>query len=81
MIRVYKNTDLNFPIHKIVEVKDGNSLIVRFFTTNEYNYILGKIAISDSIITLLTTLFYFGILQYFLKGQTIGKKILKLNIN
>ena len=39
MIRVYKNTDLNFPIHKIVEVKDGNSLIVRFFTTNEYNYI------------------------------------------
>ena len=47
---------------------------------NDYNYILGKIAISDSIITILTTLLYFGIIQYLLKGQTIGKKILKLQV-
>lgn len=47
---------------------------------NKYNYILGKIAISDSIITILTTLLYFGILQYLLKGQTIGKKLLKLQV-
>lgn len=48
--------------------------------TNDYNYILGKIAISDSIITLVTTLLYFGILQYFLKGQTVGKRLLKLKV-
>lgn len=48
--------------------------------TNEYNYKLGKIAISDTIITLVCTLLYFGIIQYFLKGQTIGKKILKLKV-
>lgn len=46
----------------------------------KYNYILGKISISESIITLVVTLLYFGILQYYLKGQTIGKKILKLKV-
>ena len=48
--------------------------------TNEYNYKLGKITISDTIITLVCTLLYFGVFQYFLKGQTIGKKILKLKV-
>ena len=47
---------------------------------NKYNYILGKIAISDSIITILVTLLYFGVLQYFTKGQTIGKKLLHLQV-
>lgn len=47
---------------------------------NNYNYILGKISISDTIITLVCTLLYFGVLQYLLKGQTIGKKILKLKV-
>jgi len=47
---------------------------------NDYTYILGKIAISDSIIILICTLIYFGIIQYFLDGQTIGKKLLKIKI-
>ena len=47
---------------------------------NDYTYILGKIAISDSIIILICTLLYFGVIQYFLNGQTIGKKILKLKV-
>lgn len=46
----------------------------------DYIYILNKKGISNSIITLICTLLYFGILQYFLKGQTIGKKILKLKV-
>ena len=45
-----------------------------------YIYILNKKSISNTIITLVTTLLYFGILQYILKGQTIGKKIMKLKI-
>ncbi len=48
--------------------------------TNDYNYILGKIAISDSLITIITTLLYFGVIQYFLKGQTVGKKLLNLQV-
>ena len=44
----------------------------------DYTYILGKEGISNSIITLVCTLLYFGVAQYFLKGQTVGKKLLKL---
>lgn len=47
---------------------------------SDYVYILSKEGVSNSIITLICTLLYFGILQYILKGQTIGKKILKLQV-
>lgn len=47
---------------------------------NDYVYILGKQGVSNSIITLVCTLLYFGVIQYFLKGQTIGKKLLKLKV-
>ena len=46
----------------------------------DYTYILGKEGVSNSIITLVCTLLYFGVIQYFLKGQTIGKKLLKLKV-
>lgn len=49
-------------------------------TAEEYVYILNKKGISNSIITLVCTLLYFGIFQYLLKGQTIGKKLFKLKI-
>lgn len=45
-----------------------------------YIYLLNKKGIPNSIITLVCTLLYFGIFQYFLKGQTIGKKLLKLKV-
>jgi len=46
----------------------------------DYVYILSKEGISNSIITLVCTLLYFGVIQYFLKGQTIGKRLLKLKV-
>lgn len=46
----------------------------------DYVYILNKEGIYNSIITLVCTLLYFGIIQYLLKGQTIGKKLLKLKV-
>ena len=46
----------------------------------DYIYILGTKSIVNSVITLVCTLLYFGILQYFLKGQTLGKKLLKLRV-
>ena len=46
----------------------------------DYIYILGKKGSTNSIVTLVCTLLYFGILQYVLKGQTIGKKLLKLRV-
>lgn len=46
----------------------------------DYIYLLNKCSITNTIITLVCTLLYFGVLQYFLKGQTIGKKILKIQV-
>lgn len=47
---------------------------------NNYTYKLNKLGSFNSIITLTCTLLYFGLFQYLLKGQTIGKKILKLKV-
>lgn len=49
-------------------------------TATDYNYRLQKLGIYNSIITISTTFIYFGIVEYFLKGQTIGKKLLHLKI-
>lgn len=46
----------------------------------DYVYILNKESIPNTIITLLCTLLYFSIIQYFLKGQTVGKKLFKLKV-
>ena len=46
----------------------------------DYVYRLNKAGVSNSIITIVCTLLYFGVLQYFLKGQTIGKKIFKIKV-
>lgn len=48
--------------------------------TGEYSYILSKYGIYNTVITLVCTLLYFGVIQYFLKGQTIGKKLLRLKV-
>lgn len=48
--------------------------------SEDYAYLLNKKGAFNSIITLVITLLYFGVLQYFLKGQTIGKKIVKLKV-
>lgn len=47
---------------------------------NDYIYILNKKGVFSSIITLICTILYFGILQYVFKGQTIGKKLFKLKV-
>lgn len=49
-------------------------------TSSDFNYKLQKLGIFNSIITLTITLLYFGVLQYLLKGQTIGKKILNIKV-
>lgn len=49
-------------------------------TAKDYVYLLNKAGISNSIITVVCTILYFGVLQYLLKGQTIGKKLFKLKV-
>ncbi|MEG1505892.1 MAG: RDD family protein [Bacilli bacterium] len=46
----------------------------------DINYELGRSNIINGTITVLSLVLYFGVFQFFFKGQTIGKKILKLKI-
>ena len=64
------------------EITKQKEKITTYYTEKaaDYIYKMQKMSISNSIITLSVTLLYFGILQFFLKGQTLGKKILKLRI-
>lgn len=49
-------------------------------TAKEYVYLLNKDSVMHTIITLTFTLIYFGIIQYILKGKTIGKILFKLQV-
>ena len=46
----------------------------------DYVYLLNKNNKVNRIATLVLTLLYFGILQFLLKGQTIGKRLLKIKV-
>lgn len=53
MKRIYKNTDLNFPINVLPEMTSANTLTIRFFTRKETNFIEKKNAdITDNHILL-----------------------------
>ena len=47
---------------------------------NDYAYQINKYNIAQSIIGVILYILYFGVLQYVLKGQTLGKKLLKIKV-
>lgn len=47
---------------------------------NDYAYQINKYNIVQSIIGVILYILYFGVLQYVLKGQTLGKKLFKLKV-
>ena len=47
---------------------------------NDYAYQINKYNIAQSIIGVILYILYFGLLQYVLKGQTLGKKLFKLKV-
>ena len=46
----------------------------------DYNYKLIKLSVIPTTISILAILLYFVVIQYYLNGQTIGKKIMKLRV-
>ncbi len=48
--------------------------------SNDVVYTMNKESVDVTIVTLVLTISYFVVLQYFLNGQTIGKKVMKLQI-
>lgn len=47
---------------------------------SEINYSLSKETVAESIVTLVITITYFVVFTYFMNGETIGKKIMKIKI-
>ena len=59
---------------KKIEQKDYEKQMI------DLNYRLSKENVYTGIITVSSLVVYFGIVQWILKGQTVGKKILKLKV-
>lgn len=53
---------------------------LRSSVANNYIYKINKLNYTQLIISLVVYILYFGILQYYLKGQTIFKRIFKLKV-
>lgn len=49
-------------------------------TKNNVSYEINKCNVSQSIIGIVLYILYFGVFQYFMKGQTLGKKLFKLKV-
>lgn len=46
----------------------------------DYAYKLAKLTVIQKIISILCILMYFVVIQYYLNGQTLGKKLVKLQV-
>lgn len=46
----------------------------------DYSYRLSKLSIIQTIISVLCILMYFVVIEYYLNGKTLGKKLLKLQV-
>lgn len=47
---------------------------------SKINYSLSRETVAESIVTLVITITYFVVFTYFMNGETIGKKIMKIKI-
>ena len=89
---VYQIRILNPNYEKYNEVYEEYVDIVNDLDTNEYltfiesnnyklvNYNLSKYSISLICINLIVYILYFGVFQFWNKGQTLGKKIMKIKL-
>ncbi|NLC48545.1 MAG: RDD family protein [Tenericutes bacterium] len=61
-------------------VLKGENLNINSVELTDISYNMSKYGLSMNVISTVVTLLYFGIFQYYNKGQTIGKKLLKIKI-
>lgn len=82
---LYKDCFKNIKVEEEVtnEIKNNITKEInekRVELKNECAYNINKINTTQSIIGIVLYILYFGIFQYFMKGQTIGKKIFRLKV-
>lgn len=49
-------------------------------TSEDYAYKIVKLSVIQKIISVLCILMYFVVIQYYLNGQTLGKKLMKIQV-
>ena len=47
---------------------------------NDISYVINKESISFSVVSVVITIIYFVVFAYYMNGQTVGKKIMKIKI-
>jgi len=68
--------------NEILEDYTNEEITEKEFTNlyNENYYLVSKYSVSYNIVIVLAILLYFGVFQKFNKGQTIGKKIMRIRV-
>ena len=74
----YKNTVEEYNI--VYSEMLNNPTQVDEALIQDYTYDIAKLSLPTSIISLVLTILYFVVFQYFNKGQTIGKKLFKIKV-
>lgn len=72
-------------IDKEISSDDYDNIVSKIYSEYsnkelEYSYKLVKLSLIQNIISILCILMYFVVVQYYFNGQTIGKKIMKLQV-
>lgn len=62
------------------KLKYNEALKIYEKSSKKYTYKLAKYSVFSTSISIGLTLIYFGVIQYLLKGQTLGKKLLKIKV-
>lgn len=79
--KLFKDIKLNEELkdEKVAEIRDN--IDIRYIeVTNSYGYQINRLTRYQTIITIIIYLLYFIILEIVLKGQTIGKKLMRIKV-
>lgn len=67
-------------VEKISEETDDISKLVNDTKIKDYIYDISKLQVPSSILNIVVSVGYFIVFQYFNKGRTIGKKLMKIKV-
>lgn len=78
---MFKDIELNKEITNKEKDKLRKEVEVRYVeVSNEYGYKINRLNTYQTFISIVVYVLYFTVLQFILKGQTIGKKIFRLRV-
>ena len=76
----YEDEKISKKEYKKIEKEFDNYEANYTKSVKKYGYELSKNSVISSIILIALIIAYFGMFQYFMNGQTIGKKLMKLRV-